>query len=165
MRLAHGDSVPLSTVSCRLSAVSPRLSANFAAESGSIHYPPPTTHFPFPSHQTTNSPPTPSNSSTFPRLIRIIPFRYYSLTVILSYAMIPCVCQPKSAPGRFGCQLRPVSPFVATLTELPQPTENAATLSLVFATLTRHITLTPLFATLTKTTGGWHYPPLLIYER
>src|SRR6185437_7156 len=33
----------------------------------------------------------------------------------------------------------PISPFVATLTERPQPTKNKTTLSLVFATLTSRV--------------------------
>src|SRR5580658_1643429 len=58
---------------------------------------PPTTHFPIPSHQTTKLPRTPSNSSTSPRLIRMIPARYYILTVIRNHVIIPRVCQPKLA--------------------------------------------------------------------
>jgi hypothetical protein len=62
-------------------------------------YPLTTTHhlLPIPSHQTTKSPPTPSNLTTSRRLIRMILLRYYSLTVKTILAIIPCVSQPKFA--------------------------------------------------------------------
>src|SRR5271154_1536614 len=53
----------------------------------------------FLSHQTTKLRPTPSNSSTSPRLIRIIPFRYYTLTVIRIHATIPYVWLNNFAPA------------------------------------------------------------------
>jgi hypothetical protein len=54
---------------------------------------------PFPSHQTRKTPPTPSNASTSPCLIRTILLGYYNLTVSRLYATIPHVPSTPRRPG------------------------------------------------------------------
>ena len=58
-----------------------------------------------------------------------------------------------------------LTPFPATLTGHPELNENKTTLSLVSATLMRHITPNSFVCHSYKNHRGWHYPPLLIYER
>src|SRR5271154_212122 len=53
----------------------------------------------------------------------------------------------------FCQQNAPVSPLFATLAGAPQPSENTATLSPLFATLTASAPVSPVVATLTKTPG------------
>jgi hypothetical protein len=82
-------------------------------------YPLTTTHhlLPIPSHQTTKSPPTPSNLTTSRRLIRMILLRYYSLTVKTILAIIPYVSQPKFA----GHLLLPLSSSQVCARRLSRP--------------------------------------------
>ena len=59
-----------------------------------------------------------------------------------------------------GCELSavncpPLSPFPATLTDPPQLTENPATLSLAFATLTRHVKHNPFVCHSYRKQPGW----------
>jgi hypothetical protein len=55
------------------------------------------------------------------------------------------------------------SPLFATLTASLQLIENPSALSPAFATLTRCLALTPLFATLTKNRGGYPITPSLLH--
>jgi hypothetical protein len=52
-----------------------------------------------------------------------------------------------------------VGPLFATLTSLPQLTENTATLSPFFAILTASAPVSPVFATLTQTPGVTSFEP------
>jgi len=54
-----------------------------------------------------------------------------------------------------------LTPFPATPTNTLQTTEKTATLSLVSATLMRHITPNSFVCHSYKNHRGWHYPPLL----
>jgi hypothetical protein len=54
---------------------------------------------PFPSHQTTKFPPTPSNRSTSASHVRMIKLQYYSLTVINNPATIACDSPPPHVPA------------------------------------------------------------------
>ena len=92
-------------------------------------------------------------------------FSYLCARSVSAFNSLPLRCHPERSEGSaFLCpctlsldwhkRSRP-SPFPATLTNPLQITENKTTLSLVFVTLRTTSSLTPLFATLTKNTGGW----------
>ena len=91
-------------------------------------------------------------------------FSYLCALSVSAFNSLPLRCHPERSEGSaFLCpctlsldwhkRSRP-SPFPATLTNPLQITENKTTLSLVFVTLRTTSSLTPLFATLTKNTGG-----------
>src|SRR6476646_4055043 len=71
---------------------------------------------------------------------------------MLSFPVFVSQNPPLAAAVFSSC---PVSPFVATLTELSQPTENKATLSLVFAALTSRVKHKSCLCHSYKKTPGW----------
>ena len=144
-----------------------------------------TTHYslPIPSHQTTKTPPTPSNVSTSPRLIRTILLRYYNLTVsridatishvpatprrsshcpathYAGIALLSLVHCLSYSPLSFLPMLLPT--FDSSLTEQKESKPRASN-PFVLKRIEKAIPATPFDSYACKFRGGYFSPPLFL---